>query len=483
MKNPFRSVSKNLYNLPTFNLILIIVEFLYLSARYKYLNGVIPLWMTMPWGTSQLAPKSYIFLLPALSLVILIGGLFFANNAKKRYQRYGESALIGIVTLANLLLCFSALRIVRVASSMFIPLVDPRIKQVITPALFAFTVVYFIAPRIIEKIKEHGIITDPQKHAHPGMVLTKPSARGGGVIFAVGVLITTILFIKPTPMILGILLSMALAAILGFLDDIQNTKPQARFAWLKKPTNRLSLQVFITLPLIVTGVIVNTVNNPFNGQIHFDSWKLHIGNIELAPIAIIFTILWILWIINLLSWSNGVDGQYSGVIGIAGLMVSIVTLRLLHFDPSQKDMMELAAIVAGASLGLLPYGWFPSKIMWGFGAISAGIVLAAISVVSQAKIVTSIIVLTVPFLDGVITVTRRILLKQSPLEGDRGHLHHLLLEKGWGVRRVAVFYWITTALFGLVGIYAADKDPILSALTGAGIVAFIIISLNISSEK
>jgi UDP-GlcNAc:undecaprenyl-phosphate GlcNAc-1-phosphate transferase len=163
-------------------------------------------------------------------------------------------------------------------------------------------------------------------------------------------------------------------------------------------------------------------------------------------------------------------------------MVAIMTLRLLHFDPAQKDMMELAAIVAGASLGLLPYSWYPSKIMWGFGAITAGVVLAAISVISQAKIATSIIVLTVPFLDGVITVTRRLLLKKSPFKGDRGHLHHLLLERGWDVRKVALFYWVSTFIFGLVGVYAADKDPILTALTGMGFVAFAIISLNLQQK-
>jgi UDP-GlcNAc:undecaprenyl-phosphate GlcNAc-1-phosphate transferase len=164
-------------------------------------------------------------------------------------------------------------------------------------------------------------------------------------------------------------------------------------------------------------------------------------------------------------------------------MVAIMTLRLLHFDPAQKDMMELAAIVAGASLGLLPYSWHPSQIMWGFGAISAGIILAALSVVSQAKIATSIIVLTVPFLDGAITITRRMLSGKSPLKGDKGHLHHLLLERGWSVKKVAVFYWVTTALFGIAGIYASDRDPILTALTGIGVVAFVIITLNFNYRE
>jgi UDP-GlcNAc:undecaprenyl-phosphate GlcNAc-1-phosphate transferase len=483
MKKILKKAKKGVYYILAFNLALIIIESLYMLIRHKYVNNVIPFWMTMPWGKLQLAPKSYIFLIPMISLVITGVGYLFIINARKKVQRHGETVMVGIITLANILLGISGLRIIKIASSVFEPLIDPRINQVLTPTLFSFVIVYFLAPKFIEKFKDYGLITDPKIHSHPGMLLSKPSARGGGLIFTVGVLITALFFIKLKPIIVGIFVALILASILGIIDDIQNTKPQSRFSWLENPMYRLLMQIFITLPLVISGVVVKTVNNPFNGQVHLDSWKISLGSTELAPIAIIFTILWIVWIVNLLSWSNGVDGQYSGVIGIAGIMIAIMTMRLLHFDPSQKDMMELAAIVAGASLGLLPYSWHPSKVMWGFGAISAGILLAALSIVSQAKIATSIIVLTVPFLDGAITVVRRTLKKQSPLKGDKGHLHHLLLDRGWSIQKVAMFYWISTAFFGFVGIYAADKNPILSTLTAAGIAAFIIISLNLSSEK
>ena len=72
---------------------------------------------------------------------------------------------------------------------------------------------------------------------------------------------------------------------------------------------------------------------------------------------------------------------------------------------------------------------------------------------------------------------------KSPLKGDKGHLHHLLLERGWSVKKVAVFYWVTTALFGIAGIYASDRDPILTALTGIGVVAFVIITLNFNYRE
>jgi len=482
MKELVKNIDKKLHLALAFNLGFILLEFLYLLSRIKYLNDTIPFWMTLPWGTAQLAPKANIFLIPLLSIVILLAGIFFISNAAIRIHRYGPEILTTIITTANLLLGFSAIRILNVSSSVSDSLIDPRLNQIFMPAIFAYIISYLVAPWFIDKFKKRGIVTDPSKHKHPGMLLAKPSARAGGVIFTFVVLITSVFFLKSTPMVLGILGSAMLAAILGYLDDIQNTTT-TKLDWLENPVIRVLLQIGVTIPLIISGVIVKSINNPFNGLMFLDSWSFTLGNIELAPIAIIFTIIWVIWIMNLLSWSNGVDAQYSGTIGIVGIMVAIITLRLLHFDPAQKDMMELAAIVAGASIGLLPYGWHPSRLMWGFGAISAGVILAAISVVSNAKIATSIIILTIPFLDGAITIGRRVIAKQSPFKGDKGHLHHLLLDRGWSIKRVAIFYWIATALFGIAAIFAADRNPILTAMTGAGIVAFAIISLNINSKK
>jgi len=418
-------------------------------------------------------------------IAVTVSGFLFAKYLSDKVARYGEGILLSFVTLCNALLTYSVFRLVQIASVPFKPIINPVYFQILVPLSFGFVISYLVAPKIISLMVERGVVTDPQAHAHPGMILKKPSARGGSLIFTLGVILASLLFVKIKPVTIGIFASMILATVLGILDDIQNTKPLSKLSWLENPPLRLLLQIIVVLPIILAGVQVNHINNPINIQnpLQLNFWQFDVGSVTIAPIAIIFTIVWIVWIMNLLSWSNGVDGQYSGVIGIAGLMIALITHRLLPFDYSQKDMMEIAAIASGASLGLLPFNWFPSKIMWGFGAISAGVVLAGLSVVSQAKIATSFIVLLVPFLDGAMTVTRRLMNKQSPFKGDRGHLHHLLLERGWSRQRVAMFYWIATALTGIAGYYAADRSPILTAMTLAGLVAFFIIALNIRSAK
>ncbi|MFH1295313.1 MAG: hypothetical protein ABIH84_01920, partial [bacterium] len=79
-------------------------------------------------------------------------------------------------------------------------------------------------------------------------------------------------------------------------------------------------------------------------------------------------------------------------------------------------------------------------------------------------------------------IVRRLVQGKNPLKGDRGHLHHLLLERGWSPQKVAVFYWIATAFFGLVALASAENSTALATLTLGGLVAAIIILLNVSAQ-
>jgi hypothetical protein len=188
MKDLLKKIDTRFFGIIVFNFGLILAELLYLLLRFQYLNAQIPLWMGMPWGTQQLAPKAHIFIIPVVATLVVSVGLYFTFNAINKFQRYGDSAIIAAVSTTNLLLAYSVIRIIRVASKIHEPLFDPRFNQIFTPALFSFVIVYFLAPKLIEIFKERGLVTDPQTHSHPGMILKKPSARGGGMIFTIGVL-------------------------------------------------------------------------------------------------------------------------------------------------------------------------------------------------------------------------------------------------------------------------------------------------------
>jgi len=293
-----------------------------------------------------------------------------------------------------------------------------------------------------------------------------------------------VLFTKLNILTVGIIIATILAALIGILDDISNTISTKKYKFLGNPVFRLL--VLLPIPVIIlmlSGVVSYSVGNPFGGTFDFNSISINfLGNL-IKPLPYIFTFIWILWLINLLSWSNGVDGQYSGIVTIAGIVIALLALRFANISDFEVNNSKLAMITAGAALGLLPFTWNPSKIMWGFGATSAGMVLASLSILAATKISISILVLLVPFMDGLITVVRRIINRQNPLKGDKSHLHHLLLNRGWSVKQIAVFYWISTAILGLIGLYSSDKDLPLLVLTLGGVVCFGIILLNLNLSK
>lgn len=472
-------------NIITINLIIIATQISYILLRFNVINEQIPFWYTKNWGTDQLATKQAIYLIPITSLLILILGAFATLYTKRKNIRLGELILLTLITTANTFLLYSLYTIVSIASLPFEPLIATEFTNLIPPFFTAIILSFLLAPRFIKLAKKYNLVTDPGIHKHPGMLLKRPSARGGGIIFAIVFIITCVIFVPINKELIGLIAAITITSLVGLIDDIENTNPRFKFKSLTKPLARLLFWLPLAAAFIIffSGITIDSINNPLNGALLFNQFTIDIFGTTFAPLAIGVTFLWVLWLINMLSWSNGVDGQYAGIISITGIVIAILALRLVDLEPVQENVAVMAIILAGASIGLIPYTWHPSKMMWGFSATAAGIVIATLSIITRTKIAASVVVLLIPFLDGVITVLRRLLQGNSPFKADRYHLHHLLLQRGWGVKSIVIFYWITTAIFGLIAILAAERALPLLILTIGGIIAFIIASMNFIAIK
>lgn len=483
IKNVNLDFLKRLNNFSIINLGLVAYQIIYLLYSFKYISRLVPVWYSRTWGLDQLASKETLFLIPLTSFLIYIGG-FLMNLLLKKYNlRYGSNAITLVVLTSNFFLTSSLLHIINISSLPIVPPFVPTYFQLLKPFFVSLVLTLFTTPFFIQFAYSKNIVTNPKEHNHPGMVLVKPSARGGGLIFITVFAVVTFFYIRLSLQTLGILVGAIALALIGFIDDIQNTNIYSKLKFMESPILRLGLLFLVVGAVTLFGVKINFIGIPFDGLLDFARLKFSMGSIQITPLASLVTIIWIVWILNLLSWSNGVDGQYSGIIGIAGIVIAVLSLRFNPLEPYQENVARMAIILAGVSFGLIPFTWYPSKIMWGFGAMSAGMVLAGLSVLSTSKIAASVIVLLVPFLDGLVTLLRRVIRGKNPLKGDKGHLHHLLLERGWSPKRVALFYWFTTAVFGTIGILASDKYIIQITLTLGGVVAFFIILLNLKSKS
>lgn len=302
-------------------------------------------------------------------------------------------------------------------------------------------------PLIIRWYRKQGWVDDPGKHPHPKVVHTTPVPRGGGLVIFFSVLAASVLFLPIDQHMIGILLGAAIIAGLGFLDDIHNLSPYLRLPILLVPA----------LCVVGSGIGIAFLSNPFGGDVlRLDGIRLTFelfGEIRsIWVLADILAIMWIVWTMTIVNWSKGLDGQMPGFVGIAAVVIGILSTRF-SADPAQWSVQTLAWIVAGSFFGFLLWNFYPQKIMAGYGAGSlAGYFLAVLSILSGAKVATALLVLAIPTVDAISVIVRRIVSGKSPFWGDRGHLHHRLLDLGWGKRKIAVFYWLSTLLLGILAL-------------------------------
>ena len=87
--------------------------------------------------------------------------------------------------------------------------------------------------------------------------------------------------------------------------------------------------------------------------------------------------------------------------------------------------------------------------------------LGVISILATGKVGTALMVLAIPLIDFGYIILRRIVTGKSPVWGDKDHLHHKLLQMGWGKRRVALFYWGITLVLGVVALNFEARFKIL----------------------
>ncbi len=347
------------------------------------------------------------------------------------------------------------------------------------PFLVTTLISFTITPIIIWWYRRHNWVDDPEINHHAKVTHTKAVPRGGGLVIWIATLIASLLFLQIDKYLIAILLSSTVLAVIGFLDDIFDIHP----GW------RLAAGLLAALIVVGSGIGIAYISNPFGpGVIPLDQPALQLQLLgETRSIWVIsnfFAILFIVWNMNIVNWAKGVDGQLPGFVGIALVFIGLLSYRFID-DPTSFNTAHLAFITAGAFIGLLFWNFYPQKIMPGYGAGSlAGFYLSVLAILSGAKVATTLMVIAIPTADAIFTIARRIRAGKSPLWGDRGHLHHKLIDVlGWGKRRVAVFYWATSLVMGILSLYLNTAGKLITIAVAFSIVFGFLIWAKWSSSK
>ncbi len=327
--------------------------------------------------------------------------------------------------------------------------------------------------------KKYRLLNDPSQRPHPAHVQNRIIPRAGGLAIFAGICISILLFLPLEKHILGILLSLLILLVVGLIDDkYKNFSPYIR----------LLTQFLVALIVVGSGIGITFITNPLGGIIRLDSIVLPVnlgGFHQIILIADFFALIWIVWMMNMVNWSKGVDGQMPGIILIAALILGFLSIKLgvLENDPNQITIAKLAFITAGASLGFLLFNWYPAKILPGFsGSTILGFMIAVLSILSGAKLATAGLVLLVPATDFFYTFIRRILQGKSPVWGDRGHLHHKLLDLGFSHSQIALFYIIGSVILGAAALSLDSKNKLFAAVLLGTIILGSILWLHFFGE-
>lgn len=319
------------------------------------------------------------------------------------------------------------------------------------------SIVYLLTPPTIYLARRFGLVTDSKFRKHPAHTHIGLVPRGGGLPLFLGFIITSLMFVTLNKLYIGIVIASTLIIIIGLLDDYYDISPYLRFG----------LNLLISGIVIGFGLGIPFVSNPFGGVIRLDTWRITFqlfgDTHSILPLANLLALVWLTWITNMINWSKGVDGQMPGFVSVAALFLGLLSQRFVAHDVSTTNVLFFALIISGVFAGFLPFNFFPQKIMPGYGGGAlAGFWLGILSILSFGKIGTFILILAVPMIDALYTLVRRIKKGVSPFKADRGHLHHRLMELGWGKRRIAVFYWVITAILGTASLLLNGMEKLIA---------------------
>ncbi len=315
-----------------------------------------------------------------------------------------------------------------------------------------------LSPGVERMARRWGFLDYPREPRH---LHEMPTPKLGGVAlflpFLCAVGLTLLLPVeRKDPLelhrVAGVVAGSTIIFLVGVYDDKHELSP-----W-----PQLLFQFLAAGVAVCSGIVIYEIASPFGGLISFPTW-----------FAIAFTLFWLLGMMNTVNWLDGLDGLAAGITAIASFVFFAHSNRL-----GQESVALLPLALAGCALGFLPYNFYPARLFMGSsGALFLGFALGSLSIIGGAKAATALLVLGIPILDVAWQILNRLRRGRSPFYGDRGHLHHRLLDLGISHRRVLLLFYLFSASFGGLALLLPPGLYKLYALLALGLVAVTVLFL------
>lgn len=351
----------------------------------------------------------------------------------------------------------------------------------------AFLSTFFLSVILTGFVRKIGLKLKLVSKLRRRDVHKKPTTRIGGIAIFLAFLIASVIFIvvlkdqyftgeifKKT---LGLLFGATIITLSMLLDDIRGLKAYQKFAF----------QILAAIVVIISGLGIDTITNPF-GQ-PFDLNSVYIPIITIDGITYhfslwsdILTLIWLVGLMNVINFVDGIDGLAAGFSTIAAISIFLLSITLAVNQPA---VALIAIILAGASAGFLVWNFPPAKIFMGdSGSMFLGFVLGALTLISGGKLATAFLVLGFPIVDGLIVAGGRVLRGENPFTTpDKTHLHHRFLEVGFKPFWALISLYIIAIAFAWVALRATTTNKLIAAGALVILLGIIILILRYIRDK
>ncbi|HWC08492.1 MAG TPA: MraY family glycosyltransferase [Solirubrobacterales bacterium] len=312
-------------------------------------------------------------------------------------------------------------------------------------ALYAFllagVLTLLLVPLTIRLARWVGAIDQPNERS----LHVVPTPKLGGLAVLVGVLAASLIWLPDDSESHAIEIGAIVIALVGVADDLYDLGPIPKL---------FGQAVAVVIP-VAAGVTVDDFTFPFFGRVEPGTVEiLTLPGGGVVDLGQVLTVVGIVAMINVINLIDGVDGLAAGVCVISALTLAVIALSL---DRTAAGV--LAALVAGACLGFLRYGFPPASTFLGdTGSNLLGYLMGVIAVQGALKtnavvaLFLPLIVLAVPILDTGFVVAKRLKYRRPIYRADRWHFHHRMADIGFSQRRTLLYLYGWTAVMAALAL-------------------------------
>lgn len=286
----------------------------------------------------------------------------------------------------------------------------------------------------------------------------------GGLAIASSLLFVWLYFFEWNSTFLALVAASGLMITIGVLDDRYDLSVRLRIV----------MQVLAAAIIVfVGGIEISTLGN-----------LLGFGEIELGVFCGVFTVLAIMTAMNAYNMIDGIDGLLGGLalvtfIGIsalawiAGLAVpfvfagsfafALIPFLTLNLQGNNRCLQKVFMGDAGSMFIGLSIVWMLALLT--NPALNESFLLRSSLVFdfTEVQVIRPVAVLwliTIPLMDMLGIMVRRVAKKQNPFKPDRNHLHHIFMRAGFTQREALLIIVGSAAWWMFVGIWLeVQKAP------------------------